>query len=183
MQCPSVVRVLFLFPSASTSSASAQLLLRQALRGPPTFRLLHASAPAAGSKQTKLKKAYDLDKTKQWIKKLSPEDKAYLLEALQPPETKQKQPPKEPTPQPESAAPREEAEAAGDIPRPTNHELSQLAFHASLPFIGFGFLDNFIMIVAGDYIDHHIGVTLGIRHEGHRETCSDLKFEKRDSHV
>ena len=31
-----------------------------------------------------------------------------------------------------------------------------------MPFIGFGFLDNFIMIVAGEYIDIHIGATLSI---------------------
>ncbi|XP_054709590.1 transmembrane protein 65-like [Uloborus diversus] len=31
-----------------------------------------------------------------------------------------------------------------------------------MPFIGFGFLDNLIMILAGDYIDTTIGVTLGI---------------------
>jgi hypothetical protein len=28
--------------------------------------------------------------------------------------------------------------------------------------LGFGFLDNFIMIVAGEYIDLTLGVTLGI---------------------
>ena len=33
--------------------------------------------------------------------------------------------------------------------KPTASELRQLAYHNSLPFIGFGFLDNFIMIVAG----------------------------------
>jgi len=41
-------------------------------------------------------------------------------------------------------------------------ELCHLAFHQAIPFVGFGFLDNFIMILAGDYIDHNIGVTLGI---------------------
>ncbi|KAL6740366.1 hypothetical protein Aduo_013726 [Ancylostoma duodenale] len=30
----------------------------------------------------------------------------------------------------------------------------------SLPFIGFGFLDNVIMIVAGEYIDHQLGAML-----------------------
>jgi len=37
-----------------------------------------------------------------------------------------------------------------------------LFLHQLLPFVGFGFLDNLIMIVAGDYIDTTIGVTLGI---------------------
>jgi len=46
--------------------------------------------------------------------------------------------------------------------KPTASELRQLAYHNSLPFIGFGFLDNFIMIVAGEYIDLTLGVKLGI---------------------
>ncbi|XP_042231056.1 uncharacterized protein LOC121872374 [Homarus americanus] len=45
---------------------------------------------------------------------------------------------------------------------PTGAELRQLAVHNALPFIGFGFLDNFVMIVAGDYIDVTIGTNLGI---------------------
>ena len=36
---------------------------------------------------------------------------------------------------------------------PNWSDLNKLAMHQSLPFIGFGFLDNFIMIVAGEYID------------------------------
>ena len=46
----------------------------------------------------------------------------------------------------------------GDVSlKPSIQELKQLAYHNSLPFIGFGFLDNFIMIMAGEYID----ITLG----------------------
>ena len=45
----------------------------------------------------------------------------------------------------------------GEVLKPTLQELKQLAYHNSLPFIGFGFLDNFIMIMAGEYID----ITLG----------------------
>ena len=45
---------------------------------------------------------------------------------------------------------------------PNYAELRNLAIHQSLPFIGFGFLDNLIMILAGDYIDLTIGVTFGI---------------------
>ena len=51
--------------------------------------------------------------------------------------------------------------ASGD-PYPTNHELFKLGVHASLPFIGFGFLDNLIIIVAGEYIDSTIGASLAI---------------------
>jgi hypothetical protein len=32
----------------------------------------------------------------------------------------------------------------------------------ALPFIGFGFLDNFTMIIAGDYIEHSIGIVMTI---------------------
>ncbi|MED6283271.1 Transmembrane protein 65, partial [Characodon lateralis] len=35
-------------------------------------------------------------------------------------------------------------------------------FHNAIPFIGFGFLDNAIMIAAGTQIELSIGVTLGI---------------------
>jgi hypothetical protein len=45
---------------------------------------------------------------------------------------------------------------------PSRRELFQLAYHHSLPFIGFGFLDNFVMILAGEYIDVTLGARLGI---------------------
>ena len=45
---------------------------------------------------------------------------------------------------------------------PNFPQLKRVFLHQALPFIGFGFLDNLIMIVAGDYIDTTIGVTLGI---------------------
>ncbi|GFX78963.1 transmembrane protein 65 [Trichonephila clavipes] len=45
---------------------------------------------------------------------------------------------------------------------PTKAQLKTLLAHSAVPFIGFGFLDNLIMIVAGDYIDATIGITLGI---------------------
>ncbi|XP_050704518.1 transmembrane protein 65-like isoform X4 [Eriocheir sinensis] len=46
--------------------------------------------------------------------------------------------------------------------KPSVAQLRQLAVHNALPFIGFGFLDNLVMIVAGDYIDTTIGTGLGI---------------------
>lgn len=51
---------------------------------------------------------------------------------------------------------------AGKITPPTSAQLQSLAAHSAMPFIGFGFLDNLIMILAGDYIDTTIGITLGI---------------------
>jgi Transmembrane protein 65 len=32
----------------------------------------------------------------------------------------------------------------------------------ALPFVGFGFLDNFTMIIAGDYIEHTLGIFMSI---------------------
>lgn len=37
-----------------------------------------------------------------------------------------------------------------------------MALQRAVPFVGFGFMDNAIMILAGDYIEASIGVTLGI---------------------
>ncbi|XP_068738416.1 transmembrane protein 65-like isoform X1 [Montipora capricornis] len=45
---------------------------------------------------------------------------------------------------------------------PSMKQLRLVAFHSAIPFIGFGFLDNAVMIVAGEYIDFKIGMTLGI---------------------
>ncbi|KAG8179006.1 hypothetical protein JTE90_014009 [Oedothorax gibbosus] len=45
---------------------------------------------------------------------------------------------------------------------PTQAQLKVLFAHSAVPFIGFGFLDNLIMILAGDYIETTIGITLGI---------------------
>ncbi|KAK8784187.1 hypothetical protein V5799_009444 [Amblyomma americanum] len=56
----------------------------------------------------------------------------------------------------------EKTEKNGKATMPTGDQLRMLAIHNALPFVGFGFLDNFIMIVAGDYIDTTIGIGLGI---------------------
>ena len=45
---------------------------------------------------------------------------------------------------------------------PSLAQLQALAIHQALPFIGFGFLDNLIMIIAGDYIDLTLGISFGI---------------------
>lgn len=37
-----------------------------------------------------------------------------------------------------------------------------MALQRAVPFLGFGFMDNAIMILAGDYIEANIGITLGI---------------------
>lgn len=45
---------------------------------------------------------------------------------------------------------------------PSFAQLRLVCLNQAIPFLGFGFLDNVIMIVAGDYIDTTIGLTLGI---------------------
>ncbi|KAK5862576.1 hypothetical protein PBY51_017957 [Eleginops maclovinus] len=40
--------------------------------------------------------------------------------------------------------------------------IAQVLLHNAIPFVGFGFLDNCIMIVAGTHIELSIGVILGI---------------------
>jgi len=52
--------------------------------------------------------------------------------------------------------------SAAAVEKPSSSELRWVAFTTGLPFIGFGFMDNAILIVAGDVIDTSLGVTLGI---------------------
>lgn len=52
-----------------------------------------------------------------------------------------------------------EAEAE---PTPSTRDLMKLGLVNALPFIGFGFLDNFTMIIAGDYIEHTLGLFMCI---------------------
>lgn len=49
-----------------------------------------------------------------------------------------------------------------DAPPPTRRQMKIYAAQHFVPFVGFGFCDNFIMILAGDFIDARLGVTLGI---------------------
>ena len=76
------------------------------------------------------------------IKDLSKEERALLAEALHQLEEKKI--------------------GVDSIPQPAWADLRKLAIHQSLPFIGFGFLDNLIMILAGEFIDAKIGATLAI---------------------
>ncbi|XP_037658756.1 transmembrane protein 65 isoform X1 [Choloepus didactylus] len=49
-----------------------------------------------------------------------------------------------------------------EAPPPTPGQLRYVFIHNAIPFIGFGFLDNAIMIVAGTQIEMSIGIILGI---------------------
>ncbi|XP_063225367.1 uncharacterized protein LOC134532647 [Bacillus rossius redtenbacheri] len=55
---------------------------------------------------------------------------------------------------PEEWLKRKYAEA---VPPPTARDLWQVSIHNAVPFVGFGFLDNFFMILAGEYIEATIG--------------------------
>ena len=48
------------------------------------------------------------------------------------------------------------------IKDPSYQDLKAVALAQAIPFIGFGFMDNSILIVAGDAIDTTLGVVLGI---------------------
>lgn len=51
---------------------------------------------------------------------------------------------------------------AETVPAPATKDLMKLGLVNALPFIGFGFLDNFTMIIAGDYIEHTLGLFMCI---------------------
>ncbi|KAJ2952419.1 hypothetical protein O0L34_g6724 [Tuta absoluta] len=51
---------------------------------------------------------------------------------------------------------------AATVPKPSSKELFHLFVSNSIPFIGFGFLDNFIMLVAGDRIESGLGSIITI---------------------
>jgi len=46
---------------------------------------------------------------------------------------------------------------AETIPKPTGPQLLSVGIHNAIPFIGFGFLDNFLMIICGDSIELMLG--------------------------
>lgn len=53
-------------------------------------------------------------------------------------------------------------DASAEVPEPSKRDLRLVALNQAIPFIGFGFMDNSILIVAGDAIDTSLGVLLGI---------------------
>ncbi|KAJ8611930.1 hypothetical protein CTAYLR_004352 [Chrysophaeum taylorii] len=54
------------------------------------------------------------------------------------------------------------ATAVRSAPVPTKGELCTVFIHAAVPMVGFGFMDNTVMIQAGDAIDQTIGVRFGL---------------------
>jgi len=57
----------------------------------------------------------------------------------------------------------DESNETGLVPvKPSSKECRICFVHNAVPFVGFGFLDNVVMIVAGDYIDSTLGVAFNI---------------------
>ncbi len=54
------------------------------------------------------------------------------------------------------------ASAAAAVRSPTVRQLTVHGINCALPMVGFGFMDNLVMIQAGDLIDNHIGVAFGL---------------------
>ena len=52
-------------------------------------------------------------------------------------------------------------QSAGDVPV-TSYQLRALAVQNGLPYVGFGMVDNALMILSGDLIDGTLGVVLGL---------------------
>eukprot|EP01064_Diplonema_japonicum_P031580 TRINITY_DN5702_c0_g1_i1.p1 TRINITY_DN5702_c0_g1~~TRINITY_DN5702_c0_g1_i1.p1 ORF type:complete len:592 (+),score=138.97 TRINITY_DN5702_c0_g1_i1:1728-3503(+) len=55
----------------------------------------------------------------------------------------------------------ESTEVVSEVTAPTLAQLRQASLAASIPFIGFGILDNMLMIICGDWIDTTLCVSLG----------------------
>jgi hypothetical protein len=49
-----------------------------------------------------------------------------------------------------------------NTPRPSREALKALFVASAIPMVGFGFMDNLVMIQAGQYIDSTLGVSLGL---------------------
>eukprot|EP00931_Biecheleriopsis_adriatica_P060772 TRINITY_DN36509_c0_g1_i1.p1 TRINITY_DN36509_c0_g1~~TRINITY_DN36509_c0_g1_i1.p1 ORF type:complete len:269 (+),score=45.08 TRINITY_DN36509_c0_g1_i1:32-808(+) len=56
----------------------------------------------------------------------------------------------------------QDGEAVAKVEAPTTQQMKLYFLHNFIPFIGFGFCDNAIMILAGDYIDAKLGLAFGI---------------------
>ncbi|KAK7898204.1 hypothetical protein WMY93_019057 [Mugilogobius chulae] len=83
-------------------------------------------------------------RAKEFVYRLHPEDRVCLLRELQ---------------QFESEAIAQETQEPTPL---TSAQMRNILLHNGIPFVGFGFLDNAIMIAAGTQIEVSIGVTLGI---------------------
>lgn len=51
---------------------------------------------------------------------------------------------------------------SSEVDEPSRRDLYTVALHQGIPFVGFGIMDNAILLLAGEAIDLHLGVALGI---------------------
>eukprot|EP00397_Hematodinium_sp_SG-2012_P027181 GEMP01028541.1.p1 GENE.GEMP01028541.1~~GEMP01028541.1.p1 ORF type:complete len:445 (+),score=59.06 GEMP01028541.1:52-1386(+) len=64
-----------------------------------------------------------------------------------------------------------------EVERPSRRNLKNYALHCALPMVGFGFMDNLVMIQVGELIDSSIGVTFGfatMTSAALGQVCSDV---------
>mmetsp|Transcript_74250 Transcript_74250/g.198069 ORF Transcript_74250/g.198069 Transcript_74250/m.198069 type:complete len:449 (+) Transcript_74250:20-1366(+) len=54
------------------------------------------------------------------------------------------------------------SDGAGEVPQPSNHQMRVYALACAVPMVGFGFMDNMVMIQVGDLVDTTIGVAFGL---------------------
>ncbi|KAL2080181.1 hypothetical protein ACEWY4_023974 [Coilia grayii] len=112
----------------------------------PSFLASHAQRCYLGthSRKEKLEPLNSAKGARDFIYSLHPKERTCLLQELQNFES--------------IAIAQEKLEA---LP-PSSAQLRYLLLHNAIPFVGFGFLDNAIMIAAGTQIELSIGVTFGI---------------------
>ncbi|KAJ1626421.1 hypothetical protein T492DRAFT_1032784 [Pavlovales sp. CCMP2436] len=53
-------------------------------------------------------------------------------------------------------------ESKSDVPTPSTTQLAYLCLRSAVPFVGFGMVDNGLMVLTGEAIDTQLGVLLGI---------------------
>ena len=110
------------------------------------------------SSQFNVKGRFTPSSAVKWVNALTPDERQLVLVALQ---NKMRD---------TEAAKGSKKDLAGSVTsptavpvvRPSSAELWRLAIQQGLPFVGFGFLDNFIMIVAGESIETFLGASLVI---------------------
>jgi GAF domain-containing protein len=74
-------------------------------------------------------------------------------------DTSQEPPPPQQQPQHEQPSNTSKNEP---VPEPSQRDLRLVTFNMAVPFVGFGIMDNSLLILAGDMIDTSLGVVLGI---------------------
>ena len=109
------------------------------------------------SSQFNVKNRMNPSSAVKWVNALSAEEREYVMVALQKKIAQDNSAKKTTTTKTEVAT-----STIGVATRPTNSDLYRLSIQQGLPFVGFGFLDNFIMIVAGESIETFLGASLVI---------------------